>query len=511
MSYYDGHGNLLDTDFSITDTRLNQAVSRWLEENPDATTTVQDGAISTAKLAEDAVTPEKTSFLEPVCKMLESVCVLPNATKVNRYADQIDNLYFGTYLISSPDRGIFAVEVEAGKTYTIIPCVDSVGVYFCKTYAVQEAPEKAKVFWTGDDELLGILSYSGEGRLCSASIKSYEDRQRFARYTPAADGYIVGTWDMVSGAFVYEGPSPWAAWEEFLDDTVTEYTSANYPLKDWQKIHTEKLLALSRRVEPGEELRRLLRRGEYYGDLICSNLTVNCLGDGNTLGASQGDGFGDLLAAKLGLSVRSCGVEGAAVTNGYGAAIESATGANGFITAFLDNTARNAGAKYFDDPCVFTIALGTHDWLSSAPMGSYQDSADTTSFYGCYKKLIARIRELYPRSAIILMTPWQLFYNGVHWYESNGRGYSIRDYSLAIHEIAMMTRNCWVLDMLNSAYITELSGSEEGVYADEIHLGKSAQILIAHELEKLLMQILMAGGCSYVPLASQPDAFTGQR
>ena len=492
MSYYDGEGNLLDTDFSVTDTRLELVVEKWLNEHPEATTTVQDGA----------VTPEKTSFMKPVSRLLESTCVLPNARKVARYANEVETLYFGTYLVSSDTQGIFAVEVQAGKTYTIIPCSDAVAVYFCKSYAVQEAPEKTKAVWTGNDVLLGILGYSGEGKLCSKNVKAYIDRQKWARYTPASDGYIVGCWDMLSGAFVYEGASPWPVWEEFLDDAETDYTVEATPLADWDIADTEKLLALSRKLEPDEAMQRMLRRGNYYQNLICSNLHLTCIGDTHTIGES----YADLLAAKLGLTVKNWSAEGAAMTSAYGQAVGTGTGAEGFIRTYLEQE-----GFFFPDSCVYTIALGSNDWACNAPLGSYQDSISAQTFYGCFKRLISEIRTRHPGAAIILMTPWQQFYNGRHWYEGNSRGYSIRDYSLAIHEIAMMTRNCWVLDMLNSAYITEVAEAEEGIWQDGTRLGRKAQILIAHELEKILMQVIMMNGCDYVPLTCGEDSFTGQK
>ena len=491
MSYYDGKGNLLDTDFSVSDIRLELAVEKWMDEHPEATTTIMDGA----------VTPEKTSFIQPACKLLESTCVLPNAVKVARYADEIETLYFGTYLVASETRGIFAARVEAGKTYTIIPCVDQTYVYFCKTYAVQEAQEKIKVNWTGDDVLLGVLSYTGEGRLCSKNVKEYSDRQKWARYTPASDGYIVGCWDMLSGAFVYEGASPWDVWENFLDDAETDYTVEPTPLAGWELADTEKLLALSRTPEPDVYMQRVLRRGEYYKNLLCSNFYLKCIGDSNTVSES----YGDLLAAKLGIAVSNFGVEGAAMTNGYGQAVGTSTGADGFIQACLDEQQK------FPAPCIFTVALGSNDWITNAPLGDYNDSLNANTFYGSFKKLIAKIREKYPDAAIILMTPWQQFYNGRHWYEENSRGYSIRDYCLAIHEIAMMTRNCWVLDMLNSAYITEVADAEEGIWENGTRLGRKAQILIAHELEKILMQVIMMNGYDYVPLTCGEDSFTGQK
>lgn len=45
-------------------TATNEQVEAWLDNHPEATTTVQDGAISEAKLADNAVTPNKTTFIE---------------------------------------------------------------------------------------------------------------------------------------------------------------------------------------------------------------------------------------------------------------------------------------------------------------------------------------------------------------------------------------------------------------------------------------------------------------
>ena len=502
-----------------TDEQIAGAVSDWIEANPDKVTTVQDGAICTEKLADNAVTPEKTAFLNPVGKLVEAECIIPNTSVWGGYADTANTLYYNAgWLETSPEitSGVYVCPVKAGQLYTIVPTTlaGTYGVYFCTAYSLKEPTDEQKAVWTRPTELLGYMSYTGAVKLCNAFTISYNDRQTKLRYTPTSDGYLVGLWHMISGMLVYEGASPSAKYEEIIDAPDGAITSANYIFYAWSEKTSERFRKLSR-VDPDEDTARLLRRGAYYQNLILSNLKLKCFGDSITFGSSVGVGnrYLDFLGAKLGISIENCGVNGATVTTGHGMAVGNSTGVDGFIAKNLANNTENlvqATEKEFQYD-VFTIALGTNDWIYNAPLGTYADTVDTATFYGCYKKLIARIRELYPNAPIILLTPWQQFYNDIHWYEANDAGFSIRDYAMAIHEIAMMTRNCWVIDMLNNAHITEKDNSEDGVYVDGVHIGRKAHILVAHELEKVLMQVIMMNGLDYVPLTIVTDSFTGQK
>ena len=55
----DGEGNETALGALPTDEQVQEAVDAWLDDHPEATTTVQDGAITTAKLANGSVTDDK--------------------------------------------------------------------------------------------------------------------------------------------------------------------------------------------------------------------------------------------------------------------------------------------------------------------------------------------------------------------------------------------------------------------------------------------------------------------
>ena len=55
----DGEGNESALGALPTDEQVQEAVDAWLDDHPEATTTVQDGAITTAKLANGSVTDDK--------------------------------------------------------------------------------------------------------------------------------------------------------------------------------------------------------------------------------------------------------------------------------------------------------------------------------------------------------------------------------------------------------------------------------------------------------------------
>lgn len=501
---------------NATDEQVSSAVSTWLTDHPEATTTVQDGSVTSQKLNDDIC-----SITEP----LASEVLMENASFNRRYADTANNLYFNSYAIETAGENIYKVPVKAGVLYTIIPYSPQLAVY-CQSAVINPPSETLLGVWTGDAACLGTPSYVGKVDLVNRYSFSLSDRTNKFRYTPQQDGYIVTSYPADTGPMIFKGASPNEGFEEFLNDPENDWALNTAPLYTITPAKSERM-----KVRYGAKLSptfsRAIRRAEYYQNIVSSSFQMVCIGDSLTFGSSVGVGnrYTDFLQAKLNISVLNWGHNGVTATDGLGMDVTASAGkgASGIIAQHLQrsldkfikgqNINNNAFESTLRTHYIFTIFLGTNDWINNAPLGSYGDTSDASTFFNGYKKLVARIRELYPNSALIFITPLAQYYNNLHYYQANTAGYSVLDYNLAIHEIAMMTRNAWVIDMTESAYIKEKESSPSGVYVDTVHIGRKAHILLAHELEKAVMNITMMNGYDYVKLntVAATDSFAGQK
>ena len=105
-----------------SDEQVSNAVNAWLNNNPDATTTVADGSITEDKLADNSVTPAKTTFFEAV--------EVEKDFRENLF-DDTDKTYSGKIISSeysvskkitissNANYNLYRCPVEGGKTYVI--------------------------------------------------------------------------------------------------------------------------------------------------------------------------------------------------------------------------------------------------------------------------------------------------------------------------------------------------------------------------------------------------------
>ena len=168
-------GKLYTAPGTVTDAQVNTAVSSWLTEHPEATTTVADGS----------VTPQKTSFLE---------VKYHNILNWND-TDAQDGYFFYTGDSAAITGGGGAdycvsgyIPVEAGKTYCFVKVRKVKWLDSAKTYISTSSPSDADIKFTAPEnaafaridtesarkEIAYIYEYNGEEYDYSAYATEYE-------------------------------------------------------------------------------------------------------------------------------------------------------------------------------------------------------------------------------------------------------------------------------------------------------------------------------------------------
>lgn len=119
-------------------------------------------------------------------------------------------------------------------------------------------------------------------------------------------------------------------------------------------------------------------------------------------------------------------------------------GMSGWTVSAIADNIDNLGIEKAD---FYTIFLGTNDWWTGKPIGTYSDYQNNTgnqTTYGAYRTIINKIRNLNSKAIIILMTPLQRTdyadINGnttIHGSYKNHNGLLLSDYADAIKKIAI--------------------------------------------------------------------------
>lgn len=186
-------GKLYTAPGTVTDAQVNTAVSSWLTEHPEATTTVADGSI----------TPKKTSFLE---------VKYHNILNWND-ADVRDGYFFYTDddKITGDGGANYSVSgyipIEAGKTYCFVKVRKVKWLDSAKTYISTSSPSDADIKFTAPEnaafaridttsakkEIAYIYEYTGEEYNYSAYATEYEIFPGDPKYSDMITRSIVGS------------------------------------------------------------------------------------------------------------------------------------------------------------------------------------------------------------------------------------------------------------------------------------------------------------------------------
>lgn len=183
-----------------------------------------------------------------------------------------------------------------------------------------------------------------------------------------------------------------------------------------------------------------------------------------------------------------------------------ASGENNCVLSLVNNI--GAGT-----PDIVTIALGTNDYGNGCPIGTIDDDEDNQtvesfSFIGCYKKLIKTMYEKYNGVPIVLLTPFPR----VNKDNKNKNGHTLLDYADAIKEIGEYY-SLHVVDLYGASGVPvgTLTDYANGTYkytTDGLHINKDYGKIAAPIIAKTMVLALERYKVACASMLKSGDAYT---
>jgi lysophospholipase L1-like esterase len=156
-------------------------------------------------------------------------------------------------------------------------------------------------------------------------------------------------------------------------------------------------------------------------------------------------------------------------------------------------------------PDIITIALGTNDYGNGCPIGVLSDSpsaqtVDSFSFYGCYRKLVETLADMYPETPIVLITPFQR--SGGN--SKNSDGNTLSDYADAIRTIgkyySLIVCDLYAESGLSIGTITDAYGKGNTYTGDGLHVTPYGGSIVAPKIKNAITMAIETAvvKCTYL-------------
>jgi lysophospholipase L1-like esterase len=136
-------------------------------------------------------------------------------------------------------------------------------------------------------------------------------------------------------------------------------------------------------------------------------------------------------------------------------------GYNGWTAIRIADEIESLDLEYAD---IYTVFLGTNDWWQGKPLGTLDDYANDTgndTFFGAYRTIIGKLRDLNASARIILITPMQRgdfvyiadMNNNAYGSYRQKNGQLLKQFAEAVLSIAAQEK-IEAIDLFNSSGIT---------------------------------------------------------
>ena len=539
-----------------TDEQVEAAVSEWLTAHPEATTTVQDGAITKEKIHDNAVGAHELDI-----DFSNNISTLPDNPNVIKVATGWEaNLNSLRQSQTYPNGVLWTFHCEAGKCYRL-------------QSAYEYKSPRASLFTQANPDNVANLNNNGTGSfICDQMITPKAGRFN------TQDGYIAGAWyfglpqgldpvyatifNNVSDAYAraefrcekdfwmywlsasdvsadvpYIGGSdnaireitepPQAVLENGGWFTTTVANSATYlppyaksfsgyaKEKSGGETSEDSVHGIRRYVLPKDITGAFARSSRDPADYRINALLI---GDSITYAASNAglqNAWRKYISTRLNIGEIELAVSGTGIIKGapfdfkgnakgseaYSEDMSGYPGIVHWVNSYLGKESTfefpgtNAYARNLrmQRSSIAIIALGTNDWGANSVLGSVDTIGDETTFYGAVQKTYTFLHDEVGIPSVLFVAPFQR----EGWSQSNQATapYTIYDMCHALSEIACINTDMYVLDCLDRWY---LNYDDEAIrsksFIDGVHIKPYAHHLFTIDLAKEIRAILSTKG-----------------
>lgn len=482
----------------INGTATDAQVADWLDAHPEATTTVQDGAITNPKLADKAVSMDKTNFYYTEnaifsadwftkglkSSTIPSVIIADNLATVTTANEEMPDVFSIVAVASdywSTGKTCRLRTRTSGYTYTNFNIVHSTKTIVVggETYGVLYFTKDA--FNAAYESMLADIN--DNGKLCGGAQIQLGN----------AAGSFTGTYWVVSG------------------EVTAELIELNF---NQTVISADFVTAVQAAMESGDG------GLSYKEQLAKSRLTgkvMVCLGDSYTKGME------DQLAAlgtKYGMIVDNRGIVSSSVAGTWSASTGGGTGyrpmwrrAKDIVSEYTEGKTISGTTYTVDDVAIITFMGGANDGFGvSTWIGSGINDTDTAHIYGACNSIFNDLLTAFPNAKMMCVLQPSNYNRETSSVDSDAGAQAVgfdslaqlqamtniqfSNYAMAQKETAVQ-KTAWayglpIVDMFNS-FPTVFQSTNRSTYwsSDKLHLTATGYQLITNAIDKKIVELVV--------------------
>lgn len=502
-----------------------------------ATADLTDGAVTGDKIADSSVSGDKLVNASIEANKLNGYEVWKREAKWEIFLDNCNTNVTGVY--ADENSAIYAVKLEAGKTYLVCPVPYAPNTnqfvanptytdnnYYGHYLAYTELPNVVQLQFAGKSVLSGYYA-SGivntifaksftNGYFTTTSTYSDNSTQKYITLTrdiyilraslKPTDGKMINNFRFyeVAGGVICNAGGANAS--NVLASVYRKDLGDGYAGDEY---YVDSLLAAPL-ATPGNEREYFAMSRDVPRD---RSLYIQFIGDSITYAASNA-GLQNAFRKYVPMSLKAASItlcqSGISVTTNGGSYdwkgnLSTATDYDATMTGYsglatvLEKSDSNPKATEYSfltylwrqNVDIVVVALGTNDHWNSSPLGSVSTLDDDTTFYGAVEKTLTLVENTYPNAHIL----WLLPFKNSKWNVNNDAGCTMLDYLIALKILCQTHERVWTLDLFDKWYLDYDNESlRSKFFIDTVHITGNAHKCVAEAMVDKIRQIISVKG-----------------